>query len=52
MSQTRIVLNEKHKPTADKILEQTGISNFSELFGILLTCYGERLIASLKGDNY
>jgi hypothetical protein len=51
MTQTRIVLNPKHKPKADEILQETGISNFSELFGILLTCYGEKLINSLKKDS-
>jgi hypothetical protein len=51
MSQTRIVLNPKHKPKADEILQETGIETMSQLFTILLVNYGERLVKSLKCDR-
>ncbi len=48
MPQTRIVLNPKHQPKAEEILERTGIDNFSQLFSIFLVNYGDCLIQRLK----
>lgn len=51
MSQTRIVLNPKHKPKAEQILEQTGIESYSQLFAVLLVNYGEKLVKALKCEE-
>ncbi|WP_166482693.1 hypothetical protein [Scytonema sp. UIC 10036] len=51
LRQKRVVLNSDLEPLADKIIEQTGIPNCSQLFAILLTNYGEKLITALKGDK-
>lgn len=51
MSQTRVVLDEKHLPKAKEIIEQTGINTYSQLFTILLVNYGDTLVKSLKGSN-
>ena len=51
MTQTRIVLETKHKPRADRIMEQTGISTLSQLFSILLVCYGDHLVNSMKSPT-
>lgn len=48
MTQTRIVLNPKHKPKVDEILEATGVDNASQLFSILLVNFGDCLIKKLK----
>lgn len=48
MTQTRIVLNPKHKGKADEILEQTGIDNLSQLFSIFVVNFGDCLIKKLK----
>ncbi|MBW4565922.1 MAG: hypothetical protein KME32_33545 [Mojavia pulchra JT2-VF2] len=50
MTQTRIVLDPQHKPKAELILQQTGITTLSQLFSILLVCYGDHLIAGLRGQ--
>ena len=47
-SQTRIVLDKKLIPIADQILNETGISNYSQLVALLLKNYGDRLMNSLK----
>lgn len=49
-SQTRIVLDKRHLPLADHILQETGISNYSQLTAILLVNYGEYLVKSLKRE--
>ncbi|MFL9458031.1 hypothetical protein AB0756_39875 [Tolypothrix campylonemoides VB511288_2] len=49
--QRRIVLDAKHEPFAEQILEQTGIANCSQLFTILLINYGDRLVENLKGSR-
>ncbi|BAY78373.1 hypothetical protein NIES25_48470 [Nostoc linckia NIES-25] len=51
MAQTRIVLDPKHKPKADQIMEETGISTLSQLFSILLVCYGDHLVNALKSPT-
>ncbi|MBD2303594.1 hypothetical protein H6H01_32375 [Nostoc calcicola FACHB-3891] len=51
MSQTRVVLDEKHIPKAKEIIEQTGINTYSQLFTILLVNYGDTLVKSLRGSN-
>ncbi|HEY9665255.1 MAG TPA: hypothetical protein V6C91_00535 [Coleofasciculaceae cyanobacterium] len=48
--QKRVVLNRDMESLAEKIIESTGIPNASQLFSILLTNYGERLITALKSD--
>lgn len=48
MNQTRIVLDKKLVPVANRILEETGINNYSQLVAILLKNYGDRLVNSLK----
>jgi hypothetical protein len=48
MAQTRIVLNPKHQPKAQEILEVTGIDNLSQLFSIFVVNYGDCLIRRLK----
>lgn len=51
MSQTRIVLNPKHRQKAEEILEVTGLDSFSQLFSLLLVVYGDCLIKSLRDCN-
>jgi hypothetical protein len=51
MTQTRIVLETKHRPKADRIMEETGISTLSQLFSILLVCYGDHLVSSMKSPT-
>lgn len=51
MNQTRVVLDEKHIPKAQEIIEQTGINTYSQLFTILLVNYGDTLVRSLKGGS-
>jgi hypothetical protein len=48
VSKTRVILDDKYKLLADKILEESGISTYSQLFAVLLKVYGERLISNLK----
>lgn len=48
-SQIRLVLASKHKPLADKILEETGIDTYTQLFSIFLVNYGDPLVQALKG---
>lgn len=50
MKQTRIVLNSKHKPKAEEILQTTGIDSLSQLFALLLVNYGDALVNALKGN--
>jgi hypothetical protein len=50
-NQKRIVLNSKHEPVAQKILDETGIDNLSQLFSILVVNYGARLVKDLKGKG-
>jgi hypothetical protein len=47
-NQTRVVLDEAERPLAEKILEQTGIKTFSQLFSIFLVNYGDHLVSALK----
>lgn len=51
MKSKRIVLDEKHVPKAEEIINQTGINNLSQLFTILLVNYGDRLVGSLRGEH-
>ncbi|MHC5861661.1 hypothetical protein [Nostoc sp.] len=51
MKQKRVVLDEKYIPKAEKIIGETGISTFSQLFTILLVNYGDVLVKSLKGEQ-
>ncbi len=51
MTQTRVVLDEKHIPLAKEIIEKTGINTYSQLFTILLVNYGDTLVKSLRGSN-
>jgi|UPI0002FA0E0F hypothetical protein len=46
MTQTRIVLPQKHKPFAEELLQVTGIDSLSNLFVVFLTRYGHHLKAS------
>ncbi|NJL62278.1 MAG: hypothetical protein HC903_11120 [Methylacidiphilales bacterium] len=48
MTQTRIVLNPKHKDKAEEILQTTGIDNLSQLFSIFVVNFGDCLINKLK----
>jgi hypothetical protein len=50
MNQKRVVLDDKHLPLAESILDKTGITNCSQLFAILLVNYGEKLVNALKQD--
>ncbi|AFY43652.1 hypothetical protein [Nostoc sp. PCC 7107] len=50
-SQTRIVLDPKHKPKAEEIMAATGINTYSQLFSILLVCYGDHLVSALKSPS-
>jgi hypothetical protein len=43
MSQTRITLNPQVMPLAEELLQLTGVTNLSNLFGLLLTRYGHHL---------
>jgi hypothetical protein len=51
MTQTRIVLNPKHRLKADEILQQTGIDNLSQLFSIFIVNFGDRLVKKLKDSE-
>jgi hypothetical protein len=51
MTQKRVVLDEKYVPKAEKIIEKTGISTYSQLFTILLVNYGDTLVQSLRGST-
>ncbi|WP_414588755.1 hypothetical protein [Scytonema sp. PCC 10023] len=48
MAQIRVVLDPKHQPKAEAILEQTGISTLSQLFSLLIVNYGDCLVNALK----
>jgi len=47
-NQTRVVLDEAHRPLAEEILRQTGINSLSQLFSLFVVNYGEHLVGSLK----
>lgn len=47
---TRIVLSERHRPKAERIIDETGIDNLSQLFTLLLINYGDKLVKALKED--
>jgi len=46
--QRRVVLSSKYSEIANRILEQTGIKNCSQLFSILLLNFGDELIERLR----
>lgn len=46
----RIVLSDKHRPKAERIIAETGIDNLSQLFSLLIVNYGDRLVKALKDD--
>lgn len=48
--QIRLVLTQKHKPLADRILDETGIETYTQLLSIFIVNYGEILIHALKGQ--
>lgn len=58
MTQTRIVLPQKHKPFAEELLAVTGIDSLSNLFVVFLTRYGSHLkqswniTQSLPGQHF
>jgi hypothetical protein len=47
-NQTRIVLDEAHRPKAEEIMKATGISSFSQLFSLFIVNYGDHLVSALK----
>lgn len=46
MAQTRAVMPSRYVPLADELLETTGINDYSTLIGILLSRYGQHLLAT------
>jgi hypothetical protein len=46
MAQVRAVMPARYVPLADELLETTGINDYSTLIGILLSRYGQHLLAT------
>lgn len=46
MAQVRAVMPHKFVPLADELLEATGVHDYSTLIGILLSRYGNHLLAT------
>ncbi len=46
MAQTRAVMPQKFLPLADELLEATGVPDYSSLISVLLSRYGQHLLAT------
>ena len=46
MAQTRAVMPSRYVPLADELLETTGVNDYNTLIGILLSRYGQHLLAT------
>lgn len=49
-TQTRVVLNPKHRSKAEEILEATGIETYSQLLSVFIVNFGDLLVTALKSQ--